>query len=263
MPRLNISEAINQIEVIDRLVARKQQLIDAYLLREAAVRDPLERDGGTAGVLAREYRSIQALLGRKVRIRRAVQAANEQATITHGDTTRSVADWLVWKREVVARRSRFLGQMRHRIEQGRRSVSRKGAAPGRADLIVHVNEKDLSGEVESLEELRGYLAGQLALKNATVLVELPGDEAWRTGLEGRIDELLALAARSVWLMGLADPSRKISVIKVVREVTSMGLMEAKDLVEGAPRPVKENLPAGEAEQVRQRLEAAGAVASLR
>ncbi len=44
--------------------------------------------------------------------------------------------------------------------------------------------------------------------------------------------------------GLADPAKKINVIKVVREITSLGLKEAKDLVEGAPKAVKENISQG-------------------
>src|SRR5687768_9930810 len=110
MPSLTISEALGQVQAIDQQIAQKQQLIAAYLLRDASVRDPLQREGGTPVLLDRELRSIEALQDRKVAIRRAVQAANERAHITHEDETRSVADWLVWKREVVARRSEFLNR---------------------------------------------------------------------------------------------------------------------------------------------------------
>ena len=53
---------------------------------------------------------------------------------------------------------------------------------------------------------------------------------------------------TVVLEGLADPTKKIGVIKVVREITNLGLKEAKDLVEGAPKPVKETTPKDEAER---------------
>jgi large subunit ribosomal protein L7/L12 len=56
---------------------------------------------------------------------------------------------------------------------------------------------------------------------------------------------------------------KIQVIKVVREITSLGLKEAKDLVEGAPKPVKENAPKAEAEEIKKKLEAAGAKVELK
>jgi len=55
---------------------------------------------------------------------------------------------------------------------------------------------------------------------------------------------------------------KINVIKAVREVTSLGLKEAKDLVEAAPKPVQEAVPKETAEDTKKKLEAAGATASL-
>jgi large subunit ribosomal protein L7/L12 len=68
---------------------------------------------------------------------------------------------------------------------------------------------------------------------------------------------------TVSLDGLADPAKKINVIKVVREITNLGLKEAKDLVEGAPKPVKENIPKDEAEAIKKKLEEGGAKVSLK
>jgi len=55
---------------------------------------------------------------------------------------------------------------------------------------------------------------------------------------------------------------KINVIKVVREVTSLGLKEAKDLVEGAPKAVKEAIPKAEAEAIKKKFEEVGAKVSI-
>jgi large subunit ribosomal protein L7/L12 len=68
---------------------------------------------------------------------------------------------------------------------------------------------------------------------------------------------------TVSLDGLADPAKKITVIKVVREITNLGLKEAKDLVEGAPKSVKENIAKEEAEAIKKKLEDAGAKVSLK
>jgi large subunit ribosomal protein L7/L12 len=68
---------------------------------------------------------------------------------------------------------------------------------------------------------------------------------------------------TVVLDGLADPAKKITVIKVVREITSLGLKEAKDLVEGAPKPVKENVAKDEANAIKKKLEEGGAKVSLK
>ena len=63
---------------------------------------------------------------------------------------------------------------------------------------------------------------------------------------------------------LADVgSNKIAVIKAVREITGLGLKEAKDLVEGAPKAVKEGAAKAEAEDLKKKLEAAGAILSFR
>src|SRR4051812_797391 len=67
----------------------------------------------------------------------------------------------------------------------------------------------------------------------------------------------------VILTGLADPGKKIGVIKVVREITNLGLKEAKDLVEGAPKAVKEAAPKDEAEALRKKLTDAGATVELK
>ena len=61
----------------------------------------------------------------------------------------------------------------------------------------------------------------------------------------------------------AAGAQKINVIKEVRAVTNLGLKEAKDLVEGAPKPVKEGVTKDEAEKIKKQLEAAGATVELK
>ena len=58
-------------------------------------------------------------------------------------------------------------------------------------------------------------------------------------------------------------AQKINVIKEVRAITSLGLKEAKDLVEGAPKPVKESVNKDEADKIKKQLEAAGATVELK
>jgi len=65
----------------------------------------------------------------------------------------------------------------------------------------------------------------------------------------------------VVLTGSGD--KKIQVIKVVRELTALGLKEAKDLVDGAPKPVKEGVSKAEAEEMKKKLEEAGGSVELR
>ena len=74
----------------------------------------------------------------------------------------------------------------------------------------------------------------------------------------------AAEEKSVFSVVLANAgANKIAVIKEVRAITSLGLKEAKDLVDGAPKPVKESVPKAEAEEMKKKLEAAGAKVELK
>jgi len=68
---------------------------------------------------------------------------------------------------------------------------------------------------------------------------------------------------NVNLTAVADATKKINVIKVVREITQLGLKEAKDLVDGAPKPVKEGVSKEEAAQLKAKLEEAGGVVEVK
>jgi large subunit ribosomal protein L7/L12 len=67
----------------------------------------------------------------------------------------------------------------------------------------------------------------------------------------------------VTLEGPIPDDKKISVIKAVREVTGLGLKEAKDLVEGAPKDLKASAPKAEAEEIKKKITAAGAKVTLK
>jgi len=66
---------------------------------------------------------------------------------------------------------------------------------------------------------------------------------------------------TVMLTAVGD--KKINVIKAVREITGLGLKEAKDLVEAAPKPIKESVPKADAEKLKAKLEAEGAKVELK
>ena len=79
-----------------------------------------------------------------------------------------------------------------------------------------------------------------------------GDAGGATEQKSEFDVVLASAGAS-----------KINVIKEVRTITGLGLKEAKDLVEGAPKPVKESVSKDEAEQIKAKLEEAGATVEVK
>ena len=65
------------------------------------------------------------------------------------------------------------------------------------------------------------------------------------------------------VLSAVDAAKKIAVIKVVREITGLGLKEAKDLVEGAPKAVKENVAKAEAEELKKKITEAGGTVELK
>ena len=82
----------------------------------------------------------------------------------------------------------------------------------------------------------------------------PGAAAGAPAAEAKDEFTVVLAATG---------DKKINVIKAVREITGLGLKEAKDLVEGAPKPVKEGVPKADADKLKAKLEAEGAKVELK
>ena len=79
------------------------------------------------------------------------------------------------------------------------------------------------------------------------------------GAEGSVAE--EKSDFDIELTGVGE--KKINVIKVIREITSLGLKEAKDLADGAPNVIKEAVPANEANEIKAKLEEAGATVTLK
>ena len=178
MAKLTITEALAEIKTIKSRIAKKREGIGAYLVRQEKFKDPLEKDGGSRTFIARERQGIADLEQRMVDIRRAIQTANMQETVTLGGTSRSIADWLAWRREVAPDAQKFLNALRSGVNSVRADAARKGVSVTASetgkpdDVIVNVNEILLAAEIDALEETLGALDGQLSLKNATVMVDI-------------------------------------------------------------------------------------------
>ena len=107
---------------------------------------------------------------------------------------------------------------------------------------------ELSELVKAMEEKFGVSAA------APVAVAAAGAAPAAAGGEEKTEFTVVLAA-------VGD--KKINVIKAVREATGLGLKEAKELVDGAPAPIKENVAKAEAEELKAKLEEAGATVELK
>lgn len=173
---ITITEALAEIKTIQKRLASKREFIKANLVRHEGLKDPLERDGGSFQLISRERQAIGDLENRIVTLRRGIQTANEESVVTINGTSRSVADWLVWRRDVAPGLKEFLAMMQGRLNSVREEARRQGSsvvsnsseAQKPTDLIVNINEQGLAKEREMLEDTLGQLDGQLSLKNATI-----------------------------------------------------------------------------------------------
>src|SRR5215216_1556332 len=120
------------------------------------------------------------------------------------------------------------------------------------DELKSISVLELSERIKALEEEFGVSA-------AAVAAAAPAAGGGAAADDGAAAE--EQTAFDVVLTGAGD--KKIQVIKVVRAITSLGLKEAKDVVDGAPGPVKEGVTKEEAESIKAQLEEAGATAEIK
>src|SRR6201991_4109167 len=122
-----------------------------------------------------------------------------------------------------------------------------------ADLSKLVDELSTLTVLEAAE-LAKMLEEKWGVSAAAAVAVAAGPAAAAAPAEEKTEFNVILAAAG---------DKKIEVIKEVRALTGLGLKEAKDLVEGAPKPVKEGVPKDEAEKVKAQLEKAGAKVELK
>ena len=127
-----------------------------------------------------------------------------------------------------------------------------------SEAIMELGDKIANLKLIEAVALRDYLKEKYKIEPAAgggMIAPPPGPAP--------VDEPKEKTDFAVIIEGLTDATKKISVIKVVREITACGLAEGKTLVESAPKAVKENLPKEEAEAMKKKLEEAGAKVSLK
>ena len=118
------------------------------------------------------------------------------------------------------------------------------------EYIKGITVMELSELVKTLEEELGV--------SAAMPVAMPGAAGAAAGSSE------AAAEQTEFSVMLTDiGAKKINVIKAVREVTSLGLKEAKDLVESAPSAIKESIPKDEAESIKKKFEEVGAKVEIK
>ena len=115
--------------------------------------------------------------------------------------------------------------------------------------VAEIMEAVKELKVLELAELVKALEEEFGVSATPVAVAGPAAGAAAPAAEEKTEFTVVLAGAG---------ANKIATIKVIREITGLGLKEAKELVDGAPKPVKENISKDEAEEIKKKLEEAGA-----
>ncbi len=123
-------------------------------------------------------------------------------------------------------------------------------AVSKEDILEAISQMSVMDVVELIKSMED----KFGVSAAAVAVAAPVAGAAAAVVEEKTEFNVILAKAG---------DNKINVIKVVREITGLGLKEAKDLVEGAPKPVKESIPKAQADEIKKKLEDAGATVEVK
>lgn len=178
MSKITITQALAECTTIGKRISKKQKAIIEYVGRQSGARDPLEKDGGSAQYIRTERQAMKDLQERLLSLRRAVATANENTEVAVGKEARTIADWLIWRREILPIKKQQLNELRGSINALRNEAQRRGVSVTEKetenfqDIVVNVNEKELLEEIESLDEIEGALDGTLSMHNALTKIDL-------------------------------------------------------------------------------------------
>ncbi len=121
----------------------------------------------------------------------------------------------------------------------------------RSDVITYLEQASMLEISELIEDIKAKFGVTAAAPVAAASAPSGGEDAPAVAEQEEFQVILK-----------AFGDKKIQVIKAVREITGLGLKESKDLVEGAPKPVKEGVKKEEAEELKKKLEEAGAAVEV-
>ena len=129
----------------------------------------------------------------------------------------------------------------------------KANVASKEDVLEAISQMSVMDLVELISEMEEKFGVTAAAPVAVAATPAAGDSAEAAGEEQTEFEIILAAAGD----------NKIAVIKAVRSITGLGLKDAKDLVEGAPKPLKDSVSKDEAEEMKKQLEEAGASVELK
>ena len=128
----------------------------------------------------------------------------------------------------------------------------KANVASKEDVLEAISQMSVMDLVELISEMEEKFGVTAAAPVAVAAAPVAGDSAEAAEEQSEFEVILSAAGEN-----------KIAAIKAVRAITGLGLKDAKDLVEGAPKPLKDSVSKDEAEEIKKQLEEAGASVELK
>lgn len=179
MDTITLTEALSEVNLINKKIESKRLKIKGTLSRAEHVPDPFESEGGSPKMIQSELQSIEDLSRRLSRIRGAISLANLNNNITVGEETRTIHDWLVWKREVAKGQIEFSAavsrDLKAQIDKGSTQPQIYKDQQEQTHLVKWLYNIDYSQWCKNHEKLTDKfetLDGKLSLKNAIITVTI-------------------------------------------------------------------------------------------
>lgn len=182
--RMTVTEALADIKTSAKRIEKKREFVRNYLWRQGHIKDPHEKNGGSTHRVACEQQAIKDLEATIVLLRFKIAQLNAKTEVEVGGETKTVAEWLIWRRDVVPDRRGFLTGLQTTVVEVQRGFAGvraggevvqavQGHEPsGVGTVAINVDQLELAGEIERIEKVLGELDGKLSHRNATTFVEL-------------------------------------------------------------------------------------------
>lgn len=174
-----ITEALSELNLLKKKIEKKESVLREAIFNVAHAKDPFESEGGSKDYVGRELQAVSDLRRRFVKIRSSISKANLEHKITLGEETRSIYDWLSWKREISEGEislykdlyTRTESQI-NRVKQQPQVYKDENNENKMVSFIFNHDLGTLSKKQESLTETIEKLDGLLSLKNATITIDV-------------------------------------------------------------------------------------------
>lgn len=179
MAQTTITEALAELKTLTSRIAKKREHSSHYILRDNRAVDPLISEGGSEAFVDREWQAVRDLESRFIAIRRAIAEANLKTSITIGDFTLCITDWLTWRRDIAPARVAYLRNIHASIQRARKEAQNlvnktENNPPGMLPpaLLININEASLMKTMETVDQTLSELDGKLSLINATTTIDI-------------------------------------------------------------------------------------------